>query len=144
MPIRKSTNNDYARLADLWLKTSLSAHHFIDDAYWTANRKEMEERYLPMAETFVIEEEGRIDGFVSMAGKYLAALFIDEERQGGGLGRKLLDHVKQGRDEIELKVYVRNVNAFRFYLKQGFTVMEELTDEATGEREYRMVWNNTN
>lgn len=143
MTIRTSAKDDYALLADLWLKTSLSAHHFVDGSYWRANRKEMEERYLPMAETLVIEEEGRIAGFVSMAGNYLAALFIDEERQGGGLGRKLLDYVKQGRNEIELKVYVRNVNACRFYLKQGFAVKEELKDEATGEMEYRMVWSRT-
>ena len=35
--IRKLLNEDIDRVADIWLKTSLKAHYFIPEQYWTSN-----------------------------------------------------------------------------------------------------------
>lgn len=138
--IRTSDPRDIDFLVELWLQESLTAHPFIDAEYWRANAGEMKTKYLPMADTVVIEEDGRVAGFVSMLDDYLAALFIDGRHQKKGLGKQLLDHVKRDRTAIRLQVYRQNERAVRFYEKQGFRIEAETIDEATSAEEYRMVW----
>ncbi|MDO3678542.1 N-acetyltransferase [Paenibacillus ehimensis] len=138
--IRPSNPQDIDILVELWLQESLTAHPFIDAQYWRANAEEMKTKYLPMADTIVIEEDGHVAGFVSMVDDYLAALFIDSRHQKKGLGKGLLDHVKQDRTAIRLQVYRQNERAVRFYEKQGFRIEAEMIDEATSAEEYRMVW----
>ncbi|OPA78773.1 N-acetyltransferase [Paenibacillus selenitireducens] len=138
--LRTYQENDLDRMVDIWLEGSLQAHDFIDKAYWESNQQEMKNVYLPMSEAYVIEEAGSIAGFVAVVDHYLAALFVDPKVQGKGYGKKLLDHVKERRDILELKVYQENEKAVRFYQAQGFTITEELVDEHTAAKEYVMTW----
>lgn len=96
--------------------------------------------YLPMAETFVIRNEIEVVGFVSMVDDYLAALFIDVKYQGEGYGIRLLNFIKERRENIQLKVYKKNRNAVNFYVKNGFVIKEELLDGQTDEEEFLMGW----
>ncbi|OWA35683.1 hypothetical protein B9G55_13145 [Saccharibacillus sp. O16] len=130
----------FPRLAQLWLEASLTAHDFVDASYWIANQSAMQEQYLPQSEVQVCQDDGEIVGFAAMVGDDLASLFIDPKRQGRGYGRLLLEQVKTERESITLNVFVKNTQACAFYQKNGFEVVAEQIDEATGEREWRMVW----
>jgi putative acetyltransferase len=143
LKIKLGTNEDWSLIADIWLRVSLSAHHFIDASYWMSRRTELEVKYLPLAQTYVCVDEGEIIGFVSMVDDYLAALFIEEAYQGKGYGAQLVEYVKRNRKSIMLKVFMKNTSAFQFYLKQGFIVEQELVDQETNEGEYVMVWSQT-
>ena len=55
-------------------------------------------------------------------------------------GRALLEDCKARRELLTLAVYKQNLQAVGFYQSQGFSVLEERTQEETGEREYLMVW----
>lgn len=138
--IRKASPDQFPHLSDLWLDASLSAHAFIDAAYWTANKQAMESQYLPSSEVHVCLQHDSVVGFIAMVDDDLAALFIDPSRQGSGCGKLLLDHAKSTRDAIALNVFARNENAIAFYRKQGFTIQSEQIDEPTGELEYVMTW----
>lgn len=138
--IRKATADDFPRLAQLWLESSLAAHSFIDAAYWTANKPAMESQYLPSSEVHVCLKNHSVVGFIAMVDNYLAALFIDESCQGSGCGKLLLDHAKSTRDTITLNVFARNEKATAFYRKQGFSIQSEQIDGPTGELEYVMTW----
>ncbi|MFB6367089.1 N-acetyltransferase [Paenibacillus elgii] len=138
--IRPSVPQDIEGLVELWLQESLTAHPFIDAEYWRTNAEEMKTKYLPAADTFVIEEDGHVAGFVSMMDDYMAALFIDSRHHKKGLGKQLLDHVKQDRTAIRLQVYRQNEQAVRFYEKHGFRIEEETIDEETSAEDYGMVW----
>ncbi|WP_121615435.1 N-acetyltransferase [Virgibacillus halodenitrificans] len=138
--IREYKDTDIDTLVDIWYKGSLQAHDFIDSAYWESQIKEMKDKYIPMSETYVITEQTKIIGFVSMVEDYLAALFIDVAYQNNGAGKELLNFVKRQRNEIQLKVYKENLSAIRFYKKNGFIIKEELTDEPTNKQEYLMAW----
>ena len=48
--------------------------------------------------------------------------------------------VKQDRETITLKVFVKNVSAYLFYIRQGFVVDQEVIDQETNESEYVMTW----
>src|SRR5690606_24380500 len=111
LDIRLSTEKEWGHLAELWLRISLEAHNFVDSSYWISKKADMEETYLPHSQTYVCLDQGQIVGFISMVDDYLAALFVAENFQGKGYGRRMLEFVKQGRDMITLKVFVKNASA---------------------------------
>jgi putative acetyltransferase len=138
--IRSNKKTEIDKLVEIWYKGSLIAHDFIDKDYWKSQQMEMEKKYIPMSETYVIGNEKDVVGFVSMVDNYLAALFIDVKHQGGGYGKGLLNFIKSQRENIQLKVYKKNNKAVDFYLKNGFVIKEELLDEQTSEEEFLMEW----
>ena len=125
---------------DIWLRGSVSAHSFIDRTYWEKQTDAMRRHYLPSARTFVCEDEatGRIAGFISCIGNFIAALFVDPDRQGSGIGRSLLEHVGIRHKRLRLNVYTENRNALRFYLRQGFRIVRRQDDPHTGHEELCM------
>jgi putative acetyltransferase len=145
MSIRPGNVEEFKELSAIWLEASIEAHHFIDPQYWTSQVGEMEDKYLPLAQNYVIiQDDHTIGGFVSMIDGYLAALFIRVGSQRKGYGKLLLDWVKKQYDQIQLKVYPSNTKAVNFYTKNGFIIQEESVDPATREKEFVMVWTKHN
>lgn len=139
--IRKIKASEFAKAAALWLKASLSAHDFIDKAYWHENLKDMKDIYLPSAETFVFEDKHKIKGFICIAeNNYITALFVAPEYQKQSIGSKLLAFARKRYPHLSLKVYVKNQNALQFYQRKDFKIIAEGTDEATQEKELTMSW----
>lgn len=140
MLIRRYKENEIDHIVELWYKVSIIAHNFISEKYWEAGKKQMHGVYIPMSDTYVIEDNENIAGFISMVDNYLAAIFIGTQYQNKGYGKKLLDYIKEQKDYLELKVYKKNSKTVDFYLKNGFEIKEESMDEDTKEAEYFMKW----
>ena len=138
--IRKNSKEDIDKLVKLWYEISLESHDFIDKEYWEKAREDMAKKYIPKSDTYIIEENNEFRGFISMVDNYLAAIFVDKKFQGKGYGKKLLDYAKEQKDSIELKVFKKNNRACKFYLRNGFTIKQELDNESLKEKEYLMVW----
>jgi putative acetyltransferase len=141
MKIRKLETKDIESTVELWYKTSVIAHSFISTAYWRKNKEAMTTIYLPNSETFVSVENERIVGFIAMSGNYLAAIFVDNESQGKGIGKTLLNFIKEKRSTIQLKVFKKNIQSIEFYKSQNFNIVSENIDKETGELEFLMEWN---
>ena len=60
--------------------------------------------------------------------------------QSHGIGKSLLDYIKDKKVRLQLNVYQKNVRAMSFYQREGFTIQSERMDELTGETEYVMNW----
>ena len=60
--------------------------------------------------------------------------------QSHGIGKSLLDYIKDKKVRLQLNVYQKNVRAMSFYQREGFTIQREQLDEFTGETEYVMDW----
>ena len=60
--------------------------------------------------------------------------------QSRGIGKILLNYVKGKRNKLILNVYQKNTRAISFYQREGFEVKNSGLDEATGEKEYVMAW----
>ena len=116
--IRKLLNGDIDRVADIWLKTNLKAHYFISNQYWKSNY-ELVKEMLSQSEVYVFEAD---------------------EMQSCGIGKLLLDYVKDKKVSLRLNVYQKNARAISFYQREGFIIQCEGLDEATGEKEYTMLW----
>ena len=137
--IRKLQKADINRVADIWLKTNLKAHFFIPEQYWISNYEFVKEM-LPQAEVYVYEDDKMIQGFIGVSDEYIEGIFVSDEMQSCGIGKMLLDYIKDKKDRLQLKVYQKNVRAMSFYQREGFTIQSEEMDEFTGEKEYVMNW----
>jgi len=134
-------DQDMNNIIDIWLTASIEAHHFIPAQYWKSKIEEMQNIYLPMSETYLLEDNGQVHGFISLVEDHLAALFVSTTGQNQGYGRALLHHAMDLRNVLKLQVYQENQHAFRFYLKNGFQVLEEAVGNDTGQTEITMIWN---
>lgn len=151
--IRELRQTETDRIAEIWLDTNIRAHDFIPAEYWEGNFAAVREM-LPQAEVYVYEEKrgglglseqsdpGRdeILGFIGLNGDYIEGIFVCGEAQSRGIGKALLDHVKERKKKLSLNVYKKNRRAVNFYQRECFHIGEEGTDENTGESEYLMIW----
>ena len=137
--IRKLQKVDINRVADIWLKTNLKAHFFIPEQYWISNYEFVKE-LLPQTEVYVYEDDKMIQGFIGINDEYIEGIFVSDEMQSRGIGKMLLDYIKDKKDRLQLKVYQKNVRAMSFYQREGFTIQSEEMDEFTREKEYVMNW----
>ena len=137
--IRKLQKADINRAADIWLKTNLKAHFFIPEQYWISNYEFVKE-LLPQAEVYEYEDDKMIQGFIGVSDEYIECIFVSNEIQSRGIGKMLLDYIKDKKDRLQLKVYQKNVGAMSFYQREGFTIQSESMDKFTGEKEYVMNW----
>ena len=137
--IRELQEADINKVADIWLDTNLQAHYFIPAQYWKSNFDSVKE-LLPQAEVYVYENGEKIQGFIGLNGEYIEGIFVSGEIQSQGAGKLLLDFVKERRSKLSLNVYQKNKQAIYFYQREGFIIQSEGLDEATGEKEYVMIW----
>ena len=79
-------------------------------------------------------------GFVGLNDEYIEGIFVSDEMQSCGIGKLLLDYIKGKKVSLRLNVYQQNARAISFYQREGFIVQCEGLDEATGEKEYTMLW----
>ena len=138
--IRKLQNVDINKVVDIWLKTNLEAHDFIPGQYWTSNYEAVK-KMLPQAEVYVYEDSKTIQGFVGVRDEYIEGIFVSGKMQSHGIGKALLDYIKDKKARLQLNVYQKNVRAMSFYQREGFTIQSEGLDDFTGEKEYVMEWN---
>lgn len=137
--IRKLQKTDINMVSHIWLNTNLKTHFFIPEQYWISNYEFVKE-LLPQAEVYVYEDDKMIQGFIGINDEYIEGIFVSDEMQSRGIGKMLLDYIKDKKDRLQLKVYQKNVRAMSFYQREGFTIQSEEMDEFTGEKEYVMNW----
>ncbi len=111
---------DTERLSDIWFDASLGAHPFIGRSRLVEQRRLIEEEYLPKAETWVACQRDEAIGFISLLGDFIGGLFIAPDRQGLGVGRKLIAQALDRKGQLSLEVYTANEQALRFYASLGF------------------------
>lgn len=139
--IRKFKEEDTTKVMAIWTKGNFEAHSFIDKDYWLLNYNKVKDEYLKKSETYVYTENNEIKGFISILNnEYIGALFIKREYRKQGIGRKLINFVKDKYDKLTLNVYEKNINAILFYTKLGFINQKIQIDDKTNEKEYVMEW----
>ena len=137
--IRKFEIDELETVMKIWLATNIEAHNFIDERYWQRNYDSVKEM-LPNATIFIYEDNNAIQGFIGLIGNYIAGIFINSNSQSKGIGKALLDYVKENHSKLSLQVYRKNVRAVKFYIRENFIVLKEQIDESTGEIELVMDW----
>lgn len=137
--IRSIAKHDIDKIMEIWLKSTVEAHKFIPAKYWYDNYQVVKDMYIPLAETFVYEDEEGIKGFISVIEKeFIGALFVDVKEQGQGIGKALIEEAMKNYKKLTLAVYKENKPAVEFYKKRGFKIIKEQKNEDSGYDEYLM------
>lgn len=131
---------DLDRIMEIWLRTNVSAHHFIPESVWEAAFEEVRAA-MPEAKLFVYRTATQVQGFIGITeSKYIAGLFVDEKAQGQGTGAKLLRYCKQLYPQLELDVFSANTNAVRFYKHNCFKIVATKIAPEFNCEEHHMLW----
>lgn len=137
--IRVFHMQDLDQIMKLWLDTNIGTHSFIHSEYWLSNY-DFVKNSMPNATIYVDEEDHVMQGFIGLLDHMIAGIFVAQQFQSKGIGKKLLDTAKAHKSMLTLQVYKKNQKAIHFYLREDFVIKNERIDEETGEIEYCMTW----
>lgn len=137
--IRELRKVDINKVAEIWLDTNIKTHYFISAQYWKSNFELVKELLL-QATVYVYEDKQEIQDFIGLSNEYIEGIFVSAEMQSQGIGKILLNYVKGKRNKLILNVYQKNTRAISFYQREGFEIQYSGLDEATGEKDYVMAW----
>ncbi|RCS41411.1 GNAT family N-acetyltransferase [Bremerella cremea] len=139
--IRAYHEQDLNDLLDIWWEASVIAHPFLTEEFLTQERENIPNIYLPIAETWVYEKQGKVVGFIALLGNEVGAIFVHPDHQKVGIGRSLMDKAVALRGMVELEVFVDNPNGRAFYEHYGFVMLEQKHHEATQQQVLRLRFN---
>lgn len=136
--IRRYRPADRDAVLAVWAESVAVAHPFWTPAMLTRERRDIAEKFLPIAETYVFERTGTVVGFISLLSDEIGGLFVAPRFHRQGIGRALVDMARASRERLELDVFAANVVGRAFYTAYGFEVVGERRDEDTGKSVLRM------
>lgn len=137
--IRPYRDRDLDTVLEIWHAASALAHPFLTEAFLEQERDRVRDIYLPAAETWVAEADGRVVGFISLLGHQVGGLFLAPEWHGRRVGRALMDKAVAERGTLELDVFAANALGRRFYDRYGFVDAGDFVHEPTGQRMLRLT-----
>lgn len=132
MEIRRYTDADAREALRIWFEASLTAHDFVPAEFWESERENVVNIYIPLAETWVAVEDGRVIGFIALIEHVVGGLFVDRASRGRGVGTALIEFAKARKGPLEVDVFTQNERARRFYEKCGFRLSGESIHGPTG------------
>ncbi len=130
-------------LLRIWRTADEDAQSFLPSSYFTQKAESIKDE-LSRGEVYVLDS-GREDGenvlgYIGLQEGCILGFFVDKCMQSKGLGKRLLDYVKEKYDRLSLTVFEKNKRAVSFYEREGFAVTGTVADAETGERKYEMTW----
>ncbi len=138
--IRPYRSEDEEAVVEVWYAASLLAHDFVPASFWEAEKQDIRTKYLPVAQTWVYEQDGKVVGFMSLLENHIGGLFVHPQHQGQSIGTQLIKHAKTLHPALALDVFKQNSKSRHFYEKCGFEVTAENTHEPTGCVNLTMHW----
>jgi putative acetyltransferase len=138
MRTRQYIESDLEAVLSSWESATRLAHPFMTDEFLAQERKNTAEIYLPNTDTWVIEIDEEVIGFIALMGNEVGAIFIQPEHHGNGAGQVLMDKAREIHGDLEVEVFSENTIGRKFYLKYGFEFLEEKLHEPTGQQVLRL------
>lgn len=136
--IRAYNTADTDSIVNVWFQASSLAHPFLASDFMENEKKNVREVYLPNTVTWVVATGDELDGFISMIGNEVGAIFVHPDKHGQGLGKQLMDHVSADHPELEVEVFKENKIGRAFYDRYGFEPINESIHAPTNQRLIRM------
>lgn len=136
--IRKYLDTDLNELLEVWYSASKVAHYFLDESFLESEKEDIASIYLPIAETWVYEKDGKVVGFIALIENEVGGIFVHPDYQRKGIGRSLMDYASNIRKPLVLNVFEDNSIGRDFYDKYGFVKIGEVIHEKTKRNQIRM------
>ncbi|MDG2169758.1 MAG: GNAT family N-acetyltransferase [Opitutales bacterium] len=136
MTIRPYQSSDLDAVLSSWENATRLAHPFMTDAFIAQERKNTTEIYLPNTDTWVIEIDDSVQGFIALMGNEVGAIFVRPRYHRRGAGKALMDKARDLHGNLEVEVFKVNSSGRAFYKRYGFKFMEEKIHEPTDNQSY--------
>ena len=130
--IRRLDPAEVDDLIDVWLTSTIPGQSFLSESHWRAMERDVRDQLLPVAETWVVEEDGKLVAFMSVIDDLIGGLFTHPDHQGHGHGRALVEHARLRYNPVFVEVFEANEKAIDFYRSCGFVDHERRTDGESG------------
>lgn len=132
MNIRPYDLRDQEQALSVWLEASRVGHPFLGEEVLAQQQVLVRDVYLPEAETWVADEDGRIIGFIGLLDDLVGGLFVAPDQHGKGVGRALIKHASDLKGSLTVEVYAANPMAPDFYRRCGFVEFERKDHDDEG------------
>lgn len=136
--IRPYEETDLDAVLSCWESASEIGHPFLDESFLDQEREDIANLYLPNADTWVAEVDGKIVGFISLVKNEVGGIFVDAAFHGQGIGQALMNKARSLHGTLELEVFEANAVGRKFYAAYGFELMLEKIHEETGHKLLRL------
>jgi putative acetyltransferase len=140
MKIRQYENSDLEAVLSVWERATRLAHPFMTEEFIAQERINTAEIYLPNTDTWVIETDDHVVGFIALMGNEVGAIFLQPEYHGRGAGKALMDKAQEIHGDLEVEVFKENSIGRGFYSRYGFSQLEEKLHEPTGQQVLRLAF----
>lgn len=137
--IRGYRSEDIEPVMDAWRPANALAHPFLTEAYVAQVEREIRDIYMPNAETYVLEEDGKVVGFIALLGNEIGGLFLDPSKHGKGYGKAMVDHAVALKGPLKVEVFHNNEIGRPFYERYGFKFVADEPHEPSGEINRKMA-----
>jgi putative acetyltransferase len=119
--IRKYNEEDLTDILSFWKSSASLFHPEFKADFFNEQEAEIRDGKLGEIDSWVYEENNRVEGFISLHGHRLLMLFVNPTSQGKGIGRLLIQHAKTlSFSYLELFVFENNKQGIAIYEKMGF------------------------
>lgn len=136
--IRQYAENDLEDVLSSWKNASKIAHPFLTEEFLEKELHNIPNVYMPIADTWVAEVEGKVVGFIALIGNEVGAIFLEPGFHGIGIGKSLMDKAQEIHGTLEVEVFKENPIGRKFYDRYGFEFLAESIHEATSQQVLRL------
>jgi putative acetyltransferase len=138
MQVRQYKNSDLEAVLAAWESATRLAHPFMTDEFIAQERKNVADLYLPNTDTWVVDINDKLEGFIALMGNEVGAIFVQPEHHGKGAGLILMNKAQALHGDLEVEVFNENSIGREFYSKYGFKLIKEKVHEPTGQLVLRL------
>ena len=137
--IRQYKETDLNGVLSSWENANRMAHPFLPNAFVDKVRHDIPSLYLPNADTWVAEVDGKVLGFIALIGNEVGAIFVEPDFHGTGLGKALMDKAHSLHSTLEVEVFEKNTIGRKFYNNYGFKEMLRKNHDETENMILRLI-----
>ena len=122
--ITRATESDFPEIGEVWEASVRATHDFLTEADIAFLRPLILNEYLAAVELRCVRDaDGRLLGFIGVAGENVEMLFLAPQSRGRGLGRALMRVAVDELGARRVDVNEQNPAALGFYEHLGFKVV---------------------
>lgn len=144
MRIRQYQDSDLGAVLATWEAATRLAHPFMTDEFLAQERIDIAEIYMPQTDTWVLEIDGDVEGFIALIGNEVGAIFLQPKHHGKGWGTALMNKAQELCGDLEVKVFKDNWIGCQFYKRYGFEFVAEELHEPTNRQLLRLKFTANN
>jgi putative acetyltransferase len=131
--IEKFTDRDREQILDVWEKSVLATHDFLNPIDFEEIKKIVASFNFNDFKVYCLKQNDVVAGFIGLAAQKIEMLFLSPEYIGKGLGYRLLEFAVVTLKAHSVDVNEQNTNAKYFYEKFGFTVYDRTDIDDLGK-----------